>query len=87
MPSIGGRRGRAPVASASAVEGDRRAVGEATRSPSRRSIADRLGAEAEVDRVLGVERLRPERQEVVLRVLEEGLRQRRPLIGDVASRR
>ena len=46
--------------------------------------AGRLGAEAELDRVLLVEGLRPERQEIVDRILEEGLRQRRPLIGHVA---
>ena len=54
-----------------------------TAEPARSMDAD-LGAEAEIDGVLGVEGFGPERQEVVRRILEERLGERRPLIGHVA---
>ncbi len=62
------------------VEGDGPTVGE--RDPFGGKVdGDDLDAAAELDGVLRVEGQRPERQEVVGGILEEGLGQRWPLVG------
>ncbi len=82
MPGTGGSRGRAPVAMTSTVEGNGLAVGE--REPLAGAVdGAHLDAAAERDGVLFVEGLRPKRQQVVGGILEEGLGERRALIGHI----
>ena len=65
-----------------AVEWQRAAVGE-TQLTGAAVDGRRFRAEAKIDTVLDVERHRPERQKVVLRILEERLGERRPLVRHV----